>query len=60
MSSSDIPALVDVEGDGDLDILTYHISGEHLEYHQNQSMELYGIPDSLEFVLKNQCWGRIS
>ena len=57
VSSSDIPAIVDVEGDGDLDILTYHISGEHLEYHQNQSMELYGVPDSLEFVLKNQCWG---
>jgi hypothetical protein len=57
VSSSDIPALVDVEGDGDLDILTYHISGERLEYHQNQSMELYGVPDSLEFVLKNQCWG---
>lgn len=57
VSSSDIPALVDVEGDGDIDILTYHISGERLEYHQNQSMELYGVPDSLEFVLKNQCWG---
>ena len=57
VSSSDIPALVDVEGDGDIDILTYHISGEHLEYHQNQSMELYGVPDSLVFVLKNQCWG---
>jgi hypothetical protein len=57
ISSSDIPAIVDVEGDGDIDILTFHISGEHLQYHQNQSMELYGIPDSLEFVLKNECWG---
>ncbi len=57
VSSSDIPALVDVEGDGDIDILTYHIGGERLEYHQNQSIDLYGVPDSLEFVLKNQCWG---
>jgi Secretion system C-terminal sorting domain/FG-GAP-like repeat len=57
IANSDIPALVDVEGDGDLDVLTFHIGGERLEYHQNQSMELYGIPDSLEFVLQNECWG---
>lgn len=58
VSSSDIPAYVDVEGDGDIDVLTFHIGGERLEYHQNQSMELYGVPDSLEFVLKNECWGQ--
>ena len=57
VSSSDIPALVDVEKDGDLDILTYHIGGERLQYHQNQSMDLYGVPDSLVFKLKNECWG---
>jgi hypothetical protein len=58
ISGADIPALVDVEGDGDMDILTYHISGEHLQYHQNQSQELYGHSDSLVFVLKNRCWGK--
>lgn len=57
VSSSDIPALVDIENDGDLDILTFHIGGEHLQYHQNQSMDLYGHSDSLIFVLKNECWG---
>jgi len=57
VSSSDIPALVDVDNDGDVDVLTYHIGGEHLQYHQNQSMDLYGHSDSLEFELKNECWG---
>jgi hypothetical protein len=57
ISSADIPAIVDVEGDGDLDVLTYHISGEYLQYHQNQSQELYGHSDSLIFELKNSCWG---
>ena len=57
ISGADIPALVDVEGDGDMDILTYHISGEYLQYHQNQSQELYGHSDSLVFKLKNRCWG---
>lgn len=60
VSSSDIPAITDVDLDGDIDILTFHIGGQHVEYHQNQSMELYGIPDSLKFVLKNECWGKFS
>lgn len=57
VSSADIPAIVDVDFDGDIDVLTYHIGGEHMQYHQNQSMELYGVPDSLEFKLMNECWG---
>ncbi len=58
VSSSDIPALVDVDGDLDLDVLTFHIGGERIEYHQNQSQEMYGHSDSLIFVLKNECWGK--
>lgn len=58
VSSGDIPAYVDMEGDGDIDILTFHIGGERLEYHKNLSMETYGIPDSLLYELKNECWGQ--
>jgi hypothetical protein len=57
VSSADIPAIIDVDGDGDIDVLTFNQGGETVEYHQNQSVELYGIPDSLKFELKNQCWG---
>ena len=57
VSSSDIPAIVDVDNDGDIDVLTYHIGGEHLQYHKNMSMELYNNVDSLVFELKNECWG---
>ena len=60
VSSSDIPAIVDVDFDGDIDILTYSLGGQHIEYHQNQSMELYGVPDSLKFELKNECWGKFT
>lgn len=60
IGASDIPAYADIDFDGDIDILTFHIGGQNMEYHQNQSMELYGIPDSLIFVLKNQCWGKFS
>lgn len=57
VNTSDIPAIIDVDLDGDIDILTFHQGGQHVEYHQNQSMELYGIPDSLIFEVKNECWG---
>ncbi len=58
VSASDIPAIVDVDLDGDLDILTFHIGGSNVEYHQNQSMDLYGVPDSLIFEVRNECWGK--
>lgn len=58
VSSIDIPAYVDVDNDGDIDVLTFHIGGERVEYHKNMSMETYGIPDSLIFELKNECWGK--
>ncbi len=57
ISSVDIPAITDIDGDGDLDIITFGILGTYLEYHQNQSMELYGSCDSLKFQIKNNCWG---
>lgn len=60
ISTDDLPAYVDVDDDGDLDILTSDNQGLRIEYHQNQSVELYGIPDSLVFVQKNECWGQFT
>jgi hypothetical protein len=57
VSSVDIPAIVDVDNDGDLDIITFGIFGTYMEYHQNQSMELFGTCDSLKFKMRNRCWG---
>ncbi|MBL7898698.1 MAG: T9SS type A sorting domain-containing protein, partial [Crocinitomicaceae bacterium] len=50
----------DIDGDGDVDILTFGGTGQALEYHKNLSMETYGICDSLLFEMKNICWGRFS
>ncbi|MDB4516646.1 T9SS type A sorting domain-containing protein [Crocinitomicaceae bacterium] len=58
INADDIPALVDVDNDGDLDVLTSDAQGLRVEYHQ--SVELYGIPDSLIFVQKNECWGQFT
>jgi hypothetical protein len=59
VSSVDYPVIADMDGDGDLDILTFWVIGTYLHYHRNMSMEKYGVCDSLDFKLNSQCWGRI-
>jgi hypothetical protein len=58
ITSVDIPAIDDIDGDGDIDIMTYEIFGSTVEYHRNMSMETKGNCDTLHYVLKNQCWGQ--
>ena len=57
ISAVDIPAISDIDYDGDLDVLTFSILGGFVEYHKNLSMELYGTCDSLIFELAESCWG---
>lgn len=60
VSSVDIPHIGDLDGDGDLDILTFSIIGSHVEWHKNNSVEIYGNCDSLTFILEDDCWGDFS
>ena len=57
VSSADLPAIDDIDNDGDLDILTFSILGSYVEYHKNLSIETYGTCDSLNYELRNNCWG---
>ncbi len=57
ISSTDIPAIDDIDNDGDLDVLTFRLSGSYIEYHKNLSIERNGSCDSLDFQLSNRCWG---
>ncbi|HMN05808.1 MAG TPA: FG-GAP-like repeat-containing protein [Flavobacteriales bacterium] len=57
VSNVDLPGIVDMDGDGDLDVVTFSIWGNILEYHKNLSMELYGHCDSLVYEVRSRCWG---
>ncbi|WP_439585865.1 FG-GAP-like repeat-containing protein [Dyadobacter bucti] len=63
VSGEDIPAIVDIDNDGDLDVLTFDYSGTFIELHQNLSMERFGRPDSLGtqadpiYFRNGDCWG---
>lgn len=60
ITTVDIPTIDDIDGDGDLDIMVFAVSGLLLEYHRNLSVELTGGCDSLAFKLKNRCYGYFS
>ena len=59
-TDADYPAIFDLDGDGDLDILTFGVMGNFLEKHVNQSVERYACRDSLVFERTELCWGRVA
>lgn len=55
-----LPAITDMDGDGDVDLLVLDPSGSLIWYHRNESQEMYGHCDSLVFSLADACWGNYS
>jgi hypothetical protein len=58
VNQPDLPAIDDVDGDGDLDILNTRFVGVGtVEWHKNLSVENTGKCDSLQLVRVTQKWG---
>lgn len=58
VNAVDIPAIDDIDGDGDLDILAFEVGGGHVFWYKNQSVERGFQRDSLIFQLEDRCWGK--
>lgn len=59
-TNADYPAIYDIDGDGDMDMLNFWSLGTYIELHKNQSIEKYGHADSLDFIKTDFCWGRVA
>lgn len=57
--SVDYPALVDVDGDGALDVLNFWVpsTGDYLHYYRNHTLETYGTLDSFDLRIADWSWG---
>lgn len=54
----DIPSIVDVDQDGDLDIMVFdELGGSWLKLYNNMSVELCGNPDALIYTCIDHYWG---
>jgi hypothetical protein len=57
VTATDIPAITDIDNDGDIDVLLFDPSGDFVEFHRNNAVEKYNDPTRLEFVKIGYCWG---
>lgn len=57
VSNIDYPAIEDIDGDGDLDILTFSVAGGYIDLFENLSVERGFGTDTLIYELGQQCWG---
>ncbi len=56
VAPTDIPAITDLDDDGDLDILAADVGGSRVLYYQNTSVDKTGKP-GLDFGRVGDCWG---
>ncbi len=56
----DVPAIEDMDGDGDLDLLVFGILGTCVEYHRNMAVEELNRCDTLVFKLESNNWGNFT
>jgi hypothetical protein len=57
---SDVPGMVDIDNDGDLDFFAFYIGGGFITYYKNYQVE-EGLPcDTIRVNVKDNCWGKVA
>lgn len=59
-TTTDLPALIDVDDDTDLDVLLFSGISTTIEFHRNYAMENYNRCDTFDFIMETDCWGLFS
>ena len=60
VARTDLPAIQDLDGDGDLDILAFDASGSYIYYYRNVAAGAGASPaDHLRFELASPCYGGV-
>lgn len=54
---SDYPALLDVDKDGDVDLLTFSNFSAYVEFHENITVDSGYTADMIRFKMGSNCWG---
>lgn len=58
VARTDIPAIYDIDQDGDLDILSFESGGGTINYYQNRCVEENLPPEQFKMDLVDRCWGK--
>jgi hypothetical protein len=59
VAGTDVPVIEDIDGDGDLDILSFSDSGTSVYFYRNYEKE-FNLTDSLVMRLEDRCWGKFA
>lgn len=54
----DVPAIADIDFDGDLDVLSFESGGSYVSFFQNMAIERNLGLDTFDFILGEFCWGK--
>ncbi len=57
VGSGDVPAFVDIDGDGDMDILSPMAVSSQIYFYENKAMDQFGVCDTLIFETQLSSWG---
>ena len=60
VSAVDLPAIVDVDGDGDVDIVSFEPDGSYASFYKNMTVEDNLDPDAFRFIRQDICWGKFA
>ncbi|MBK8515497.1 MAG: hypothetical protein IPL55_04170 [Saprospiraceae bacterium] len=55
-----MPGVVDVDGDGDIDMISFEADGSYASFYKNLSVEENLGIDSMKFIRQDLCWGKFA